>query len=62
MIFIAMLFGLRPSEILGLRWDDVDFAAGILHVRRSLSASSRTTRRQTIRRRRYPSTMTSGSS
>jgi integrase len=35
MIFIAMLLGLRASEILGLRWEDVDFEAGILHVRRS---------------------------
>jgi integrase len=35
MIFIAMLLGLRASEILGLRWDDVDFEKGILHVRRS---------------------------
>jgi integrase len=33
MIFIAMLLGLRPSEILGLRWDDVNFEKGILHVR-----------------------------
>jgi integrase len=27
--------GLRPSEIRGLRWEDVDFDAGQLHVRRS---------------------------
>ena len=35
MIFVAMLLGLRASEILGLRWEDVDFTRGILMVRRS---------------------------
>ena len=28
--------GLRRGEILGLRWTDVDLAAGVLHVRRQL--------------------------
>lgn len=28
--------GLRRSELLGLQWPDIDFKAGVLHVRRSL--------------------------
>lgn len=35
MIFIAMLLGLRASEILGLRWEDVDLENSTLWVRRS---------------------------
>ncbi|HEV2709100.1 MAG TPA: site-specific integrase [Edaphobacter sp.] len=35
MIFIAMLLGLRASEILGLRWEDIDFARDDLNIRRS---------------------------
>ncbi|MEO8736231.1 MAG: tyrosine-type recombinase/integrase [Edaphobacter sp.] len=35
MIFIAMLLRLRASEILGLRWDDIDFAREDLNIRRS---------------------------
>jgi integrase len=35
MIFIAMLLGLRASEILGLRWDDIDFTRKDLNIRRS---------------------------
>jgi integrase len=30
----AVLTGMRLSELLGLQWRDVDFAAGVLHVRR----------------------------
>lgn len=29
--------GLRLGELLGLRWEDIDFRAGILHVRRTLN-------------------------
>ena len=35
MIFIAMLLGLRCSEILGLRWDDFDMERRIMRVNRS---------------------------
>ena len=28
--------GLRPGELLGLLWDDVDFAAGVIRVRQSM--------------------------
>jgi integrase len=27
--------GLRPGELLGLRWEDVDTAAGVIRVRKS---------------------------
>lgn len=35
-IHLAIVFGLRRGEILGLKWEDFDFANGTLHVRRSL--------------------------
>ena len=34
MILIAYRHGLRASELCALRWDQVDFARGLLHVRR----------------------------
>jgi integrase len=35
-VAMALAFlGLRPSEIHGLRWEDVDSFAGVLHIRRS---------------------------
>jgi integrase len=37
MIFIAMLLGLRASEILGLRWEDIDLDRLSLNIRRSLA-------------------------
>jgi integrase len=30
--------GLRPGELLGLRWDDVDFGEGVIRVRKCLKA------------------------
>jgi integrase len=33
--------GMRLSEVLGLSWDDVDFAAGVLHVRHQLARARR---------------------
>jgi integrase len=35
MIFIALLLGLRASEILGLRWDDFDMKRRIMRINRS---------------------------
>jgi integrase len=32
----ALMLGLRPGELLGLSWEDVDFEAGTLRVRHSL--------------------------
>jgi integrase len=34
-ILIAYRHGLRASELVSLRWDDIDFTAGKLHVRRA---------------------------
>ena len=34
-ILIAYRHGLRASELVALRWDDVDFRTGKLHVRHS---------------------------
>lgn len=35
-VIVALYEALRLGEVLGLQWDDVDFAAGKLHVRHSL--------------------------
>ena len=35
----AVFTGLRQGELLGLRWHDVDFDAGTIHVRRQLDRS-----------------------
>lgn len=36
-IFLTAIFtGMRRGEILGLKWQDIDFDAGIIHVRRQL--------------------------
>jgi integrase len=34
----ALMCGLRPGELLGLRWQDLDFDAGILRVRKCLKS------------------------
>jgi integrase len=34
MILIAFRHGLRASELVDLRWDQVGFDEGVLHVRR----------------------------
>ena len=33
-ILVAYRHGLRASEVVGLRWDDIDLTTGRLHVRR----------------------------
>lgn len=33
---LGLCCGLRRGEILGLRWSDVDFASGVIHVQRQL--------------------------
>jgi len=33
---LALYLGMRPGELTGLRWEDVDFADGVIRVRRSL--------------------------
>ena len=37
MLATVLYTGLRISELLGLIWDDIDFAAGVIHVRAQLS-------------------------
>jgi type 1 fimbriae regulatory protein FimB/type 1 fimbriae regulatory protein FimE len=34
MVLVAYRHGLRPAELVDLRWDQIEFAAGVLHVRR----------------------------
>ena len=34
---LAITTGMRQGELLGLKWEDVDFEAGTLQVRRTLS-------------------------
>jgi integrase len=33
---LLILYGMRRGEALGLRWDDIDFDAGTIHIRRQL--------------------------
>jgi integrase len=37
-IVTGLMCGLRPGELLGLRWEDVDFDGGVIRVRKSLKA------------------------
>lgn len=34
-VLLALYYGLRKGEILGLKWGDIDFGEGLLHIRRS---------------------------
>ncbi len=36
-VALALFGGLRPGEVYGLQWEDVDFDGGVVHVRHSLS-------------------------
>ena len=36
LVVTGLMLGLRPGELLGLRWDDVDLDAGHVHVRQAL--------------------------
>jgi integrase len=35
-IDLLIVHGLRRGEVLGLRWDDIDFGAGVIHVRQQI--------------------------
>ncbi len=37
LVIVGVTMGLRPGELTGLSWRDVDLDAGVLHVRRALS-------------------------
>lgn len=43
-LLTGVLCGLRPGELLGLTWDDVDFAAGVVRVRHSMLDDLKTDR------------------
>lgn len=34
MVLVAFRHGFRPAELVDLRWDQVEFASGVVHVRR----------------------------
>ncbi|HEY3989451.1 MAG TPA: site-specific integrase [Acidobacteriaceae bacterium] len=36
MVVVAAVTGLRRGELVGLKWEDVDFENGMIHIRRSL--------------------------
>lgn len=36
-VYLAMTGGLRPGEVCGLQWENVDFAAGLIRVRHNMS-------------------------
>jgi integrase len=38
-VFLALQFGLRRSEVLGLLWEAVDFDNGVIHIRRTVIRS-----------------------
>ena len=42
MILLAFRHGLRASELVDLRWDQVDFELGVLHVRRAKAGTPAT--------------------
>jgi integrase len=46
-ILLAYRHGLRASELVALRWDDVDFTTGKLHVRRAKGGALRRLQRET---------------
>jgi integrase len=41
LILTAVYTGMRQSELLGLRWQDIDFDAGAMHVRHQLSRATK---------------------
>ncbi len=51
LVAVAVHTGLRLGELLGLRWDAVDFARGVVVVRRSFCLHTKTLRQYTKTRR-----------
>jgi integrase len=58
MIFIAMLLGLRVSEILGLRWEDFDMERRVMSIHRSQVGKDTAIPRRKAPRRSCRSTKT----
>ncbi len=42
LVRIAALYGLRRSELLGLQWDSIDFEAGLLTIKHTVSKVTKT--------------------
>ncbi len=40
MFVLGITTGLRQGELLGLKWEDIDFEVGVIRVRRTLSKSN----------------------
>ena len=38
-LYTGIMCGLRPGELLGLRWEDIDFAEGVIRVRKSVKVT-----------------------
>lgn len=43
-IRLTLFTGVRLGELLGLRWEDVDFSSGLIHIRRTLNRLNKTKR------------------
>lgn len=48
-IGVAVLGGLRQQEVLGLRWSEIDFKAGVIRVRHQLTRGDRVTPPRPVR-------------
>lgn len=46
---LTLFTGLRLGELLGLRWEDIDFQMGLLHVRRTLNRLNKKERPSTLK-------------
>lgn len=40
-VFLAIMTGMRQGEILGLKWEDIDFTKKLIHVRRGLRKNTK---------------------
>jgi integrase len=54
---VALALGLRQGEALGLRWEDVDFESGLIHVRFELQRIDRQSRLVELKTRRSHRTL-----
>ena len=54
---VALALGLRQGEALGLRWEDVDFESGLIHVRFELQRIERQNRLVELKTRRSHRTL-----
>lgn len=41
---LTLFTGIRVGELLGLRWEDIDFSSGLMHIRRTLNRLNKTKR------------------